>query len=102
MSRSFPTSRRIVRREIVPDSCPSTEELEKWVKSRGVQIGPALPDDPSWRRKVLCGLWTWRDLDAQELRDVPETDLIRHRVKVREGVVPYASRTNRRLSGYWE
>lgn len=63
---------------------------------------PMPPDDPIRRRRVLCALWTWRDLDARELKDVPDTDLIGHRVKLRAAVVPYVSRTNRRLSGYRE
>lgn len=95
----FPTKRRIERRPIDMNSCPPEEELETWASEKGVRLGPMVPEGPS-RYKVLCGFWTWRDLDATSMGEIPETDLIRHRVHVTEGCIPYASKWNRRLSAY--
>lgn len=97
----FPTRRRVSRRDIDEGACPPREELEEWANQKGVTLGPMIPN-VEWRYRVLCGLWIWRDLDASTMADIPETDLIKHRVHLKEGCVPYASKWNRRLSAYKE
>lgn len=51
---------------------------------------------------VLCGLWTWNGLDATDLKYVPTTNLIIHRVKLKEGCIPDAAKGGTRLSKYQE
>lgn len=97
---NFPTDRRVERRAIKEEECPPLEVLEEWVNKVGVKIGPLMPE--GYRHKLLCGLWTCRDLDSTDFKGLPVTDLIQHRVYLRKGSVPYAVRHGRRMSKYQE
>jgi len=73
---------------IIPEECPTESELEERVKVVDEKIGPLVIE--GHRYKVLCALWTWRDLNKTGMR-IPATDLIKHRVILRKGCVPYAT-----------
>lgn len=86
---TFPTKRRVTRR--VVDTTQTLEALKAWAESEGITLGKAIPND-EWKLKVLQALWTYRDIGAKELKDIPATDLIVHRVTPREGIKPHQAR----------
>ena len=89
---TFPTKRRVLRREI--DTSQSLDALKEWAEAEGITLGKAIPND-EWRLKVLQLLWTYRDIGAKELKDIPATDLIVHRVTPRQGIRPHQARQHR-------
>lgn len=91
-SETFPTQRRIKRREI--DVSQPPELLKAWAEEEGITLGKAIPDD-TWRLKYLRLMWTYRDIGAKELKDIPATDLIVHRVAPRQGIKPFNARQHR-------
>ncbi|KAG7007159.1 hypothetical protein G7Y79_00011g030570 [Physcia stellaris] len=90
-STSFPTQRRLIRRTI--DESQSLEFLEEWNKTQKIEIGRGIPD--SERLKFLQLAWTYRDATANDIAEVPATDLITHRVHPRQGLKPYVARQPR-------
>ena len=85
-SVSFPTSRRVERRQI--DITKTYEELQDWATNEGIQLGSAIPDEHA-KFAMLQVLWTHRDVSAKEPQDIPETDLLVHRVTPRQGLQPH-------------
>ena len=86
---SFPTSRRITRREL--DNSRSYEELKTWAKDEGIILGEAIPSDEK-KHQLLDLIWTYRDVGAKEVKEIPPTDLLIHRITPRQGVKPYKSK----------
>ena len=78
--------RRIIHR--LPQETPllQPEELKEWATSIGLEeaLGPLIltTDD---RLKVLWLLYQYRHLNKMDLRDLPCTNLITHRVKIAPG-----------------
>ncbi len=90
--QSFPTQRRLVRRQI--DLSKPLEELQEWVKSTGLKIGPLVPQ--SDLHELLSLFWTYRDIESKEIRDMgPPTDLIIHRASIKAGTPVYKSKPKR-------
>ncbi len=94
----FP-SRRIYRPSI--NSSISDIVLETWRESVGLSLGPMIPTEEH-RRKVLLLLFHYRHLNGKDLTDLPCTDLIVHRVQLKEGTKPAASITRKRYPNYQE
>lgn len=86
--RTFPTERRVTRRDI--DRSLSKEELYEWAEKESLNIGTLVPNEIE-KIKVLRLLWTYRDLGAKDLRDIPPTDLVQHRIRLKEGCQVYSS-----------
>lgn len=94
----FPLRRPMVRELSDAD----WSEIEDWYQGNAVTTGPLLPEELRERYKRV--LYTWRDLDAQHLSDIPATDLYTHRVRLKEGTVPYSSKRRIRRTpqqDYW-
>lgn len=72
---TFPVKQQVERREYdsVTMSLPQ-EELEQWVVSTGVELGPTIPQDR--KIKVLRLLHHFCHLDCSNLEDLPKTDLL--------------------------
>lgn len=79
---------------------PSSEELEKWALRVGLKLEPLVPTMED-RLKVLQLLWQYRHLNSEDLTNLPQTDLIVHRVKLKEGVKPF-SKPQRRMPAHKE
>lgn len=93
---AFPVNRRVIRLD--PDLNVNHSELEFWfTKERFAPLGPLVPDKPA-RMQVLRLLWTYREIFAEDLQDIPPTDLIYHRVALKEGT-PIHSEKQRRYAG---
>ena len=87
-NRGFPVERRVERQEMEPWTSPSEEELELWREEIGLKLGPLVPTEHQY--KVLKLVWTYHDLGAKDLKDIPPTDLILHCVRLRTGTTPYS------------
>lgn len=96
----FPTSRRILRREIDWDT--PLDVLELWFGQTGIQLGPLVPSH--LLEEVKRTFWTYRDVGAGELSDLPPTDLYTHAPRMAAGVRPW-NRSPRRTwtepERYW-
>ena len=69
------------RREI--KSTPDYKTLLAWAKEKGVTLGDAIPIDKA-KHDLLRLLWVYQDVEATQLKDIPPTDLITHRIKPRD------------------
>lgn len=92
----FPTERRVERRRLEESYGVPVEEIEKWAESVGITIGPVCPSEYLIDVKRL--LWTYRDLGIDSLKDLPSTDLLKARVRLKKDALPYAVKGHRRLS----
>jgi hypothetical protein len=97
-SGTFPTTRRIERREEKDFIFPSDHELATWARDIGVTIGDVIWSDPDWRRKVLQLCWMWKDVGAQSLADMDVTDLVSVVPWFKGQPTPYACKINKRLT----
>ncbi len=80
--KNFFTTRRLVRREI--KDTPDYEALLVWAKKKGVTLGEAISNDKA-KFDLLKLLWVYQDIEAITLKDIPPTDLITHRIQLKEG-----------------
>ncbi|POS82380.1 hypothetical protein EPUL_006396, partial [Erysiphe pulchra] len=86
----YPTKRRPVIRKISED--PQTE-IDDWFSGTGVKIGEL---SVSERDKVTRLLYTYKDLNSTDLENLPYTDLYVHRVRLKEGTLPFSRPKQRR------
>ncbi|POS81837.1 hypothetical protein EPUL_006276, partial [Erysiphe pulchra] len=82
---NFPTNRRPVRRSL---SNEPRELIETWFTSCQAKIGDLVPDEES-RFQLKQLLYTYKDINATEISDLPATDLYVHKVKLKEGTKPH-------------
>lgn len=59
------------------------ETLPAWAKEMNVTLGEAIPTDKA-KYDLLQLLWIYQDVGAIHLKGIPPTDLIIHRIKLRE------------------
>lgn len=85
-NNGFPTTRRVVRRQT--DRTRSFDTLMEWAKEEGITLGEAIPDNEA-RLQLLQLIWTYRDVGAKEVKEIPATDLTVHRIAPRDGLKPY-------------
>ncbi|CAH0014489.1 unnamed protein product [Clonostachys rhizophaga] len=76
----FPTARRILRRPV--DWTTSWEAVKTWFDDCGAIIGPLVP--PDMIPEIVRTLWTYRDLSAASVVDVPPTDIYSHIPRLKE------------------
>lgn len=74
----FPTTRRPWRR---PLSNAPQSVVDEWFASSQIEIAPCDSDILSNTKRLM---YTYRDLNAMEIRDIPATDLLVHRASSRE------------------
>lgn len=98
--KAFP-NRRIVRS--VPDYQPPLEELEAWAIRLGLKpvLGPRIPTARD-RLRVLQLLYQYRHLNREDLTDLPCTDLITHRIRLKPGTKPASAKSQKRWPAHTE
>lgn len=69
--------------------------LKDWADIAELKLGPLISSEEA-RHKVLCLLYHYRHLDGKDLKDLPCTDLITHRVRIAEGTKPASNLTQKR------
>ena len=85
-NRSFPTTRPIVR---LPLSQDHKSQIDDWFESSGVLLGNVIPSEEA-RDEIKRLLYTYREINATELHEIPATDLYEHRVRLKEGTKPFS------------
>ena len=90
--KTFSTTRRVTRRKL--NISQLSELLKKWAENEKITLKSAIPNAAS-RLKILQLIWTYRDVEAKELKKIPITDLIVHRVTSRPGLKPYNAKQHR-------
>lgn len=88
----FPTQRNIKRLPLSPE--PQTH-INEWFENTGITLGSVIPDEPS-RDKVKRLLYTYREINAIELKDIPPTDLYQHKVRILPGTAPWLVKSQKR------
>ena len=94
LKQAFP-SRRIIRGSLPQH--PSSQEWEAWAKQLGLEpvLGPMITTAEQ-RLQVLRLLHQYRHRNREDLRDLPSTDLITHRVKIAPATKPHSCRSQKR------
>ena len=82
----FPTTRRPneYRREMKQGSSPGFAE---WMGKYPMMIG-SLADTPERKLEVMRLLETWKDIFCENIRDMPATDLVVHRIPTYPNAIP--------------
>lgn len=96
----FPTQRRVLRRDT--DCKTSLKMVEEWFEQCGIRLGPLVP--PGIREDIIRTFWTYCDLNASSILDIPATDLYVHRPRLKDGVKPWSRSPWKRLTEpqrYW-
>jgi len=75
--------------------------LKEWAEIAGLKLGPLIPSEGA-RHKFLCLLYHYRHLDGKDLKDLPCTDLITHRVRIAEGTKPASNLSQKRWPAHSE
>ena len=80
----FPTKRRPTsyRRPMIS----SVSGIPAWFAASRIELGPGLTQVQRQEAERL--LYTWKDLFANKVKDMPVTDLLVHRIPVYEGAQP--------------
>ena len=97
-----PYPSRPILRPSIPDSVPH-ETLEAWAESVGLVLGSLAPDKEA-RHKVLSLFYHYRHLNGTDLKNLPCTDLITHRVRIAPGTKPHSCKSQKRgppHTGWW-
>ena len=82
--REYPTMRRPTsyRRAIMS----SASGIPTWFAASKIELGEQLTVEQ--KEEAACLLYTWKDLFADQIRDMPVTDLLVHRIPVYQGAQP--------------
>ena len=82
----FPTARRPLnyRRELKDKS--EAAEAAAWFATRKITMGERLTKEE--KEEAILLLYTWKDAFANELKDMPVTDLVEHQIPVWPGAQP--------------
>ena len=91
--KANPYPKRKIRRPSIDHRVPK-EGLEKFAKDTEITLGPLVKTEPQ-RHKVLCLLYHYRHLNGTDLKDLPPTDLIQHRVYMTPGLKPVNAKQKR-------
>ena len=75
--------------------------LEEWAESVGLTLGPLIPTEAA-RHQVLCLFYHYRHLNGTDLKDLPATDLITHRVRIKPGTKPASNTVQKRWPAHTE
>ncbi len=92
-------NRHVVRPSI--DSKVLPHILEEWAHSVGLVLGPLVPTGAA-RHKVLCLFYHYGHLNGTDLKVLPCTDLITHRVRIKPGTRPSSNTTQKRWPAHTE
>lgn len=95
-----PYPSRPILRPSIPACVPSAT-LESWASSVGLILGPLVPDETA-RHQVLSLLYHYRHLNGTSLKNLPCTDIITHRVRIKPGTKPASNSTQKRWPTHTE
>ncbi len=99
LKNAFP-ARRVIRGNL-PQHPP--QDLEAWVSQLGLEpVLGSLITTAEQRLRVLNLLYQYRHLNREDLRDLPCTDLITHRVRIAPGTKPASARSQKRWPTHTE
>lgn len=100
LRKAFP-GRRVVR--TIPQHHPSMDALEAWALRLGLGsvFGPLIPTEAD-RLRVLRLLYQYRHLNREDLTDLPCTDLITHRVRIKPDTKPASAKSQKRWPPHTE
>jgi hypothetical protein len=99
-TKANPFPDRLIRRLSI-QSDHHINFLEEWATSIGLQLDP-LVSSVEARRKVLCLIYHYRHLNGSDLTDLPCTDPITYKVRIKPGTKPASNPTQRRWSVHTE
>lgn len=88
-TEKFPTDRRPKRRTTDWDT--PIEQIRQWLKESKITIGK-FADTEEKQEKAGRLIYTWRDLFANDLLSLQQTDLITHRIPLLRNVEPVAEK----------
>ena len=77
----FPTHRRPAESKRATDEISPDEEIREWFnqgEGKKIQVGEQLTEEE--RSRAIRLLYTWRDRFCSDVRKLPATDLIEHRI----------------------
>ncbi len=99
LGKAFPT-RRVIRKSL-PRHPP--QDLEAWVSLLELEpvLGPLITTAEQ-RLRVLNLLYQYKHLNRENLRDLPCTDLITHRVRIAPGTRPASAKSQKRWPTHTE
>ena len=98
----FPVARRPERLSPADIAdVPSPASLEEWAADVKLTLGDLIPT-PGDRIRVLSLLWRYRHLNATTLEEIPATDLIVHRARLKPGTRPWSIPKQRRWAPHLE
>ena len=82
----FPTDRRPAsyRRKLKEEE--EEEAAAAWCATREITLGEKLKEKE--RKRAMLLLYTWKDVFANALKDMPVTDLVEHQIPVKPGSQP--------------
>ncbi|RDW59800.1 hypothetical protein BP6252_12887 [Coleophoma cylindrospora] len=85
--KGFPTERRPAeyRRSL---SAAGTLECKSWSDQHSGLVGDKVQSDED-HEKLARVLYTWKDIFITEIKDLPRTDIIEHKIPTRQDAVPY-------------
>ena len=83
----FPT-RRPIRRHL-PTDIFLTDEAQRWFVCSKITLGPLLS---SQQKQAIALLYLWKDLFVEDVKDLPETDLVCHTIPTYPGARPYRAK----------
>lgn len=100
LKQAFP-ARRVIRGSLPQH--PSSQELEDWASQLGLEpvLGPLITTAEQ-RLRVLRLLYQYKHLNREDLRDLPCTDLITHRVRIAPGTKPASAKYQKRWPAHTE
>jgi hypothetical protein len=76
----IPTTHRVVRRPVVSEEQMPLEEINRWFRGSGIPLGHLVPDPYS--EEVMRTFYTYRDLAAKSITNIPSTALLVYRVRI--------------------
>ncbi|KAI0993056.1 hypothetical protein K3495_g15128, partial [Podosphaera aphanis] len=88
----FPTLRRPFIREL---SETPIDIIKEWFTTCGIKLGTHLTGEVH-HNLVLRLMYTYRDLHADKLEDMPPTDLYVHKIKLKAGTKPWNQKKQKR------
>ncbi|KAI0991136.1 hypothetical protein K3495_g17051, partial [Podosphaera aphanis] len=89
---AFPTLRRPVIRSL---SNENRKVVEDWFLQCGAKLGPMCPSEED-KFQVARLFYTYKDLNATELSEMPATDLYIHKITLKKDTVPYSAKRQKR------
>ncbi|PPJ53210.1 hypothetical protein CBER1_11916 [Cercospora berteroae] len=73
------------------DTTQDYDTLKRWIDDKGITLGDRIPE--SQRLEVMRVLWTYRELGSAGQGTLgPPTDLIQHRMRIKDGTPIYKAR----------